>query len=160
MVKVNSSNPSSPRKTKPSTDRFPKTSAITKCNSAFATPIAAAFGLAGLAKGPNILKIVGVPNSFRAAAAFFIAGWKFGAKQNPIPIWLTDSATNFPSKLIATPKASNKSAEPHLLVAARFPCLTTTAPAAAATIAAVVEILMVFMPSPPVPTISTARCGM
>ena len=56
-----------------------------------------------------------------------------------------------------TPRASSKSADPDLELAARFPCLTTFAPAAAATIAAVVEMLIVLKPSPPVPTVSTAR---
>ena len=55
------------------------------------------------------------------------------------------------------PKASSKSAAPDLDDAARFPCLTTFTPAAAAIIAAVVEMLIVCAPSPPVPTVSTAR---
>ena len=36
--------------------------------------VAAAFGLAGLASGPKILKTVGTPSSFRAGAANFMAG--------------------------------------------------------------------------------------
>ena len=56
-----------------------------------------------------------------------------------------------------TPSASSKSAEPDLDEAARLPCLTTLAPAAAATMAAEVEIFIVLKPSPPVPTVSTAR---
>ena len=55
-----------------------------------------------------------------------------------------------------TPSASNKSAAPDLEEDALLPCLTTRAPAAAATIAAVVEIFIVCAPSPPVPTVSTA----
>ena len=54
-----------------------------------------------------------------------------------------------------TPRASSKSAAPDLEDDARFPCLTTRAPAAAAMMAAVVEILIVCAPSPPVPTVST-----
>ena len=54
------------------------------------------------------------------------------------------------------PSASSKSAAPDLDDAARLPCLTTLTPAAAAMIAAVVEILIVWAPSPPVPTVSTA----
>ena len=42
-----------------------------------------------------------------------------------------------------TPSASSRSADPDLDEAARLPCFTTFAPAAAATIAAVVEILIV-----------------
>ncbi|CAB4530395.1 unannotated protein [freshwater metagenome] len=74
MASVISSNPSSPRKTKPSTPRSPNTWAITKCTRSFATPIAAALGLAGFAKGPNRLKTVGTPSSFRAGAAKRIDG--------------------------------------------------------------------------------------
>ena len=55
------------------------------------------------------------------------------------------------------PKFSSKSADPDLEEAARLPCLITFAPAAAAIIAEVVEMLMVCAPSPPVPTVSTAR---
>ena len=55
------------------------------------------------------------------------------------------------------PSASSKSAEPDLELAARLPCFTTLAPAALVTIAAAVEIFIVFAPSPPVPTVSTER---
>ena len=51
-------------------------------------------------------------------------------------------------------------AAPDLEDAARLPCLTTLAPAAEAMMAAVVEILIVWAPSPPVPTVSTARSVM
>jgi len=54
-----------------------------------------------------------------------------------------------------TPSASRVSAPPDSDDAARFPCLTTGTPAAATTIAAIVERLTVFAPSPPVPTTST-----
>ena len=53
-----------------------------------------------------------------------------------------------------TPSASSRSAEPHLLVLERLPCLATAQPAAAATSAAVVETLKVEGP-PPVPAVST-----
>ena len=56
---------------------------------------------------------------------------------------------------ITTPSASSTSAAPQLDEAARFPCLTTRAPAAAATIAPMVEMFTVCAPSPPVPTRST-----
>ncbi|ORW25083.1 hypothetical protein AWC17_02310 [Mycobacterium nebraskense] len=44
--------------------------------------------------------------------------------------------------------------------AARLPCLTTGTPAAATTIAAMVERLTVLTPSPPVPTTSTVSSRM
>ena len=53
------------------------------------------------------------------------------------------------------PSASRTSAEPAAELAARFPCFATAAPAAAATSAAAVEMLNVWAPSPPVPTMST-----
>ena len=51
-----------------------------------------------------------------------------------------------------TPSASSKSAEPDILETLLLPCFAIFKPHAAAKIAAVVEILMVFAPSPPVPT--------
>jgi len=51
------------------------------------------------------------------------------------------------------------SAEPLRELTARFPCFATRAPAAAATIAAAVEMLNVFEPSPPVPHVSTMFAG-
>src|SRR5690606_13189308 len=54
-----------------------------------------------------------------------------------------------------SPRASSTSALPQRLETARLPCLATTAPAAAATSAAAVEMLKVLLPSPPVPTMST-----
>ena len=54
------------------------------------------------------------------------------------------------------PSASSRSAAPDFEEAARLPCFTTFTPAAAAMIAEVVEILIVWAPSPPVPTVSTA----
>src|SRR2546425_381325 len=50
-----------------------------------------------------------------------------------------------------TPSASSTSAEPHLDVNDRLPCLATTAPAPAATNAAAGGILKVEPPPPPVP---------
>ena len=46
---------------------------------------------------------------------------------------------------------------PHLLDAARLPCLATGTPAPATTNPAVVEMLNVWAPSPPVPQVSTVR---
>ena len=57
------------------------------------------------------------------------------------------------------PRASRTSAEPAWLEAERLPCLTTRAPAPAATMAAIVEMLTLIERSPPVPTTSSARPG-
>src|SRR5438128_248263 len=56
---------------------------------------------------------------------------------------------------MAIPRASITSAEPHLEVKDRLPCLATVAPAPAATKAAAVEILNVVTAPPPVPQVST-----
>ena len=56
---------------------------------------------------------------------------------------------------MSTPKASSTSAAPDLLETLLFPCFATLQPAAAATIADVVEMLKVNASSPPVPTISS-----
>ena len=53
------------------------------------------------------------------------------------------------------PRASRTSAEPQMEVTARFPCLATRTPAAAATRAAAVEMLKLPLASPPVPQVST-----
>ena len=74
----------------------------------------------------------------------------------PIPSFLTVSSTSGPVKSVAIPNALRTSAAPDLEDAAIEPCFTTRAPAAVVTIAADVEILTVFFPSPPVPTGSTA----
>ena len=66
-----------------------------------------------------------------------------GAKQNPIPSSRTVLSTPAPVSPGTTPSASRKSDAPDLDETARFPCFTTRAPAAAAMMAAVVEILMV-----------------
>ena len=55
-----------------------------------------------------------------------------------------------------TPSASRQSAVPHSEDAARFPCLPTFIPPAAATSADVVEMLKLCALSPPVPTISNS----
>ena len=53
-----------------------------------------------------------------------------------------------------TPSASKQSAVPQSEEAALLPCFETLTPADATTIAAVVEMLKLLAPSPPVPTIS------
>ena len=61
---------------------------------------------------------------------------------------------------MTTPSASSTSAVPQADDAARLPCLTIRAPAAAATIVPIVEMLTVRARSPPVPTRSIRRPGM
>ena len=56
---------------------------------------------------------------------------------------------------IATPSSSRTSAVPHFDDAARAPCLHTGTPAAAVTMAAIVDTLIENEWSPPVPTMST-----
>jgi len=75
---------------------------------------------------------------------------------NPIPISSIVCLTASGSRSILIPRASSTSELPDIEVAARFPCLATRTPAAAVTIAAAVEILIVLRPSPPVPQVSTS----
>ena len=95
-----------------------------------------------------------MPRSRRADAACRIDGWKVCAKQNVMPASSATAATRSGLRLRLTPSASSTSAEPEEEDAARLPCLTTRTPAAAATIAAIVEMLTVWARSPPVPTMS------
>ena len=60
---------------------------------------------------------------------------------------------------MTTPSASSTSAVPQAEDAARLPCFTIRAPAAAAAIVPIVEMFTVLAPSPPVPTRSTIRPG-
>src|SRR5579862_77384 len=53
------------------------------------------------------------------------------------------------------PRASTTSAEPHLELMLRLPCLATRTPAPAVTSAVAVEMLKVPLASPPVPLVST-----
>src|SRR6185503_18936596 len=72
-----------------------------------------------------------------------------------MPISATLRATSSGPRSIRTPRASSVSAPPDSDDAARLPCLTTGTPAAAQTMAAMVDRLTVLAPSPPVPTTST-----
>ncbi len=72
----------------------------------------------------------------------------------PKPISSMQRPTCSGSSSMLTPSASSRSAEPHLLVLERLPCLATAQPAPAATSAAAVETLKVEGP-PPVPAVST-----
>ena len=87
--------------------------------------------------------------------AYFMAGWSFGAKRKPMPTCWMHSSTISGGASMLTPRASSTSALPQLLETARLPCLATVTPAAATTKAAVVEMLNVLQPSPPVPQVST-----
>src|SRR5260370_20494602 len=77
-----------------------------------------------------------------------------GAKRNPMPASLMQRATASGPRSIFTPSCSSTSAEPHSDDAARVPCVAPCTRAAAATIAASVEMLKVARPSPPVPHVS------
>ena len=83
-----------------------------------------------------------------------MAGWKRWAKQKPMPASRTQRATPSGPRSITTPSVSSTSTDPHFDDAARPPCLATRAPAAAVTIAAIVETFTVPAPSPPVPHVS------
>src|SRR5215213_11033461 len=72
----------------------------------------------------------------------------------PKPISRMHAPTSSAPSSMFPPSASSTSAEPHWLVAERFPCFATRQPAPAAMNAAVVETLNVGRP-PPVPAVST-----
>ncbi len=159
VVVVSSSRPSSPRKTQASTPRSASTPAITGAIRLSAQPMACACGRAGLVSGPRMLKVVAMPSSRRGTAAWRMAGWKAAEKQKVIPASSATSATRAGVRSRRMPSASSTSAEPDCDEADRLPCLTTRAPAPAATIAAMVEMLTDIDRSPPVPTTSSRRPG-
>ena len=153
---VSSSSPSKPRKTRPRTPRPASTRATTGAMSSLATPNAIAWGRAGLDRGPRKLNVVWMASCFRTPATCFIAGWWSWANRKVIPTSSRTPACLAGSSPMFTPSTSRVSAVPACEDAAREPCLTTFAPAAAATSAAMVETLTVLARSPPVPTTSTA----
>ncbi len=73
----------------------------------------------------------------------------------PMPTVSRHWATASAPRSMFTPSASSTSALPQRLDIARLPCLATLSPAPATMKAAVVEILKVEEPSPPVPQVST-----
>ena len=163
-----SSRPSSPRTTIARVPRSSSACAMTGAIRRSAHPTSWAAGRAGLASGPRMLNTVATPSSRRATPAWRMPGWKSGAKQNTMPASARQSPTAAGGRSTATPSASSTSAEPAAELAARFPCLTTGAPAAATTTALIVEMLTVCDRSPPVPQVSTTapvparsshRCG-
>src|SRR5580765_3586786 len=111
--------------------------------------------MAGLVRGPKILKIVRMPMSRRGCTAYFIASWSSGAKRKPIPILAMHCSTRSFGASTLTPKAPKTSALPDWLDTERLPCLATLTPAPANTNAVVVEILNVPFWSPPVPQVSS-----
>ena len=156
---VSSSRPSSPRKTHASTPRRAKTPAITGAIRGSAQPIAWAPGRAGFVSGPRRLNEVATPSSRRGTAAKRMAGWNAAEKQNVMPASVATAATRDAGRSRRMPRASRTSADPDFEDAERLPCLTTCAPAPAATIAAIVEMLTDIERSPPVPTTSSRRPG-
>ena len=80
--------------------------------------------------------------------------WYSWAKKKQMPTSSSSSRQRSGFCRIFTPSASRQSAVPHREEAARLPCLPTFMPPAAATSAAVVEMLKLWALSPPVPTIS------
>ncbi len=72
-----------------------------------------------------------------------------------MPTLLIHSSTTSGVTSRFTPRASSTSALPHWLETLRLPCLATLSPPPAATKAVVVETLKVWVPSPPVPQVST-----
>src|SRR5579863_1302354 len=151
-VVVSSSSPSEPWKTRAEHPRPASTPAMTPPISGSNTPTAWAEGRAGLATGPRKLKTVGTPSSLRVGPAYRSAGWYNGANRNAAPMVSASSAVAAGGRSMTTPSASRTSAAPQAEEAARLPCLTIRAPAAAATIVPMVETLTVRAPSPPVPT--------
>ena len=157
VVVVSSSSPSSPRKTQASTSRAASTPAITGATRGSAHPTARACAWAGLVSGPSMLNVVPMPSSLRAGPAKRRAGWNVLAKQNVMPASSATSATRSAGRSSRMPSTRSTSADPDWELADTLPCLTTLAPAPAATIAAIVEMLTDIERSPPVPTTSSSR---
>ncbi len=99
------------------------------------------------------------PSSLRGAAAWPRAGWRALAKRKPRRASRRARSITGTGASMSTPRARRTSALPERELTEWFPCLATFAPAAAARIAAVVEMLKVPAPSPPVPAVSTTGPG-
>ena len=82
-----------------------------------------------------------MPSSRRGTAVCRIAGLNAAANRNVMPASVARAATRSGGRSSRTPSASRTSADPDCEDADRLPCLTTRAPAPAATIAAIVEML-------------------
>ena len=151
-----SSRPSSPRKTSAVAPRVWNTPTNSGTLSSWATPTADASGRAGLHSGPRKLNTVGMPSSARVGPACLKPGWNRAANANVMPTSSRTCATRSGGIVRSTPSASSTSEEPAAELAALLPCFTTRAPAAAATIDAMVDTFTVPNLSPPVPTMSSA----
>ena len=155
-VEVISSSPSEPCTTKTCSDpKSRSTPARVSVSSLSYTPMTCRRAPAGLVNGPSTLKIVRTPISRLGPIAYFIAPWSIGANRNPMPTSSRQTLTRSGGVSMFTPSAFRTSALPHRLDTDRLPCLATHKPAAATTNAAVVEMLKVPEPSPPVPHVST-----
>mmetsp|Transcript_14481 Transcript_14481/g.54756 ORF Transcript_14481/g.54756 Transcript_14481/m.54756 type:complete len:267 (+) Transcript_14481:308-1108(+) len=118
------------------------------------TPRTSRRAFAGFRSGPSTLKIVRTPSARRTGATCRIAGWKFGANMKAIPA--AAMLGEIPSGAnMATPSLWRTSALPESDDDDTLPCFATRHPEAAAKMAAVVLMLSVSCPSPPVPTMST-----
>ena len=136
-----------------------KVSAIGLIKLFLKAPVSWRFTLAGLVKGPKILKIVRVPNSVLTGITCAMAGWYKGAIINAIPISSKALLTISFSVKTFIPISLKRSADPDFELKFLFPCFATGTPAPATTNAAAVEMFKVPLPSPPVPTISIASEG-
>ena len=114
-------------------------------------------GLAGLHSGPIKLNTVRNGRLRLTAASRARPGWYLGANKKASETSARQRRDTSGSGSNATPSAASTSVLPARLVAARFPCFTTGALHAAATMAAAVEMLIVPAPSPPVPHVSRRR---
>ena len=154
-----SSSPSSPCTTRAcSLWRLRRTAAMRGTHSGPYTPRSWRAARAGFARGPSRLNTVRTPSSRRTAPTCCMARWWRGANRNPIPSLSMHHPTCSGLRSRLTPAASRTSALPERLETERLPCLATLPPAAATTKAAVVEMLKVAAPSPPVPQVSTRCC--
>ena len=126
-------------------------SAIGRIKHSSYTPINCTCGRVGFSSGPSTLKIVRVLRAWRTGIAWRIPAWYCGANKKQIPNSSRQAFACSGVWVKLMPNASNKSEEPDLLDTLRLPCFVIFNPQAAATNAAVVEMLMVFMLSPPVP---------
>src|SRR6267142_156574 len=123
-------------------------------NSGRGTPTSWRVAPAGFVNGPSRLNAVRTPSSRRTGAAWRIDGWNVGAKKKPMPASARHRSTTAGCAVMRIPRASYTSAPPVRLDAERLPCFATRTPAAATTMAAHDEILMVPDRSPPVPHVS------
>ena len=123
-----------------------------------ATPTAFASGRAGLHSGPRKLNTVGTPSSRARRGRVLEAGMEGGREHEGEADLVEDLARR--ARVARSGRCrvrASTSLEPDAELAALLPCLTTFAPAAAATTEAIVEMLTVLNRSPPVPTMSTTR---